>query len=362
MLAENAKAAGITISSATVDISDRLRRATASGRSRSTTGSGLPYLVVASIADGPGANAVNVTHFNDPKFNALYLQAAKQLDQKKRCGIVHEMQQIQYERGGYIIWSFQNTVDAYSTKLGGITAGRRDGVGSRPLPASQAVLRLTGRARDADGGTSRDRVRADDRPAGAVGPGAAHSTARWVLRRIVLSLFVLLGVSVLVFVATQALPGDPAVQILGRSAQPAQLAALRHELGLDRSLPSQYAHWLGNLLRGSLGHSLASSQSVGSLLLDRALASLTLVLLSAMIAIPLALLIGTLGAVRRDRPLDHVAQTGLLVLTALPDFVIGLVLLIVLSISVVKLLPAVALVPPGRRRDPRTRASWRCRC
>lgn len=184
-------------------------------------------------------------------------------------------------------------------------------------------------------------------PPAAVGPGAAHSTARWVLRRIVLSLFVLLGVSVLVFVATQALPGDPAVQILGRSAQPAQLAALRHELGLDRSLPSQYAHWLGNLLRGSLGHSLASSQSVGSLLLDRALASLTLVLLSAMVAIPLALLIGTLGAVRRDRPLDHVAQTGLLVLTALPDFVIGLVLLIVLSISVVKLLPAVALVPSG---------------
>ncbi len=174
-----------------------------------------------------------------------------------------------------------------------------------------------------------------------------HATARWVLRRVLFSIFVLFGVSILVFAATQALPGDPAVEILGHGAQPAQLAALRRQLGLDRPLLSQYGHWLGGFLSGSLGESLTTNQPVGSLLLDRGLASLTIVLSSALIAIPLALVVGTVGAVRRDRPSDHATQVTLLVLTALPEFVIGLALLILFSTSVLKLLPAVALVPSG---------------
>lgn len=187
-------------------------------------------------------------------------------------------------------------------------------------------------------------------PPSPVSTGAhvrTHATVRWLLRRLFFSLFVLFGVSVLVFAATQALPGDPAVQILGHGAQPAQLAALRKQLGLDRPLLSQYGHWLGNLLSGSLGNSLTTQQSVGSLLLDRGLASLTLVLSSALIAIPLALVLGSVGAVRRDRPFDYAAQVILLVLTALPEFVIGLVLLILFATSVLKLLPAVALIPSG---------------
>ena len=173
------------------------------------------------------------------------------------------------------------------------------------------------------------------------------ATARWMLRRLLLSLLVLFGVSVLVFVATQALPGDPAVQILGRGAQPEQLAALREKLGLDRPLLSQYGHWLGNLLTGSLGESLTSPQSVGSLLLDRGLASLALVLLAAAIAIPLGIVLGSFGAIRRDRPFDHASQGVLLVLTALPEFVIGLGLLIVFGTTVFQVLPAVALIPSG---------------
>jgi peptide/nickel transport system substrate-binding protein len=119
VLAENAKAAGITIDVRKAD----------PGTYFSQYGKwpfaidfwvGLPYLVIASIADGPGANVVNVTHFKDPQFNALFNQASRQLDLQKRTALVHEMQRIQYERGGYLIWSFQNTVDAYSRKLGGI--------------------------------------------------------------------------------------------------------------------------------------------------------------------------------------------------------------------------------------------------
>jgi peptide/nickel transport system permease protein len=169
----------------------------------------------------------------------------------------------------------------------------------------------------------------------------------WILRRALLSLLVLFGVSVLVFVATQALPGDPAVQILGHTASPDQLAALRQQLGLDKPLLSQYVHWLGNLLTGSLGQSLTSPQSVGSLLLDRGLASLALVLASALIAIPLAVVLGSIGAVRRDRLVDHGTQGIFLVLTALPEFVIGLGLLILLGTTVFKILPTVALIPSG---------------
>ena len=169
----------------------------------------------------------------------------------------------------------------------------------------------------------------------------------WIVRRALLSLVVLFGVSVLIFLATQALPGDPAVQILGHTATPEQLDALRKQLGLDQPLLDQYLTWLGNVLTGSLGQSLTSPQSVSSLLVDRGLASLALVLSSALIAIPLAILLGSFGAMRRDRPLDHATQGIFLVLTALPEFVIGLGLLILLGTTVFTLLPPVALIPSG---------------
>lgn len=79
---------------------------------------GLPYLVTSSIADGPGANIVNTTHFNDREFNSLFFQANKQTDEAKRLEIIKEMHNIEYERGGFLIWSFGNTVDAYSKKIG----------------------------------------------------------------------------------------------------------------------------------------------------------------------------------------------------------------------------------------------------
>jgi peptide/nickel transport system permease protein len=179
------------------------------------------------------------------------------------------------------------------------------------------------------------------------GRSFAQGHARWIARRLAASVLVLVGVSLLVFGATQALPSDPAVQILGRSAAPEQLDALRQELGLDRPLVSQYLHWAGDLLQGSLGKSLATREAVSSVVGDRALNSFALVLLSALIAVPLALVIGTVGAVRRDRAFDHASQLALLVITAIPEFVVGLILLIVFSTSVLTWLPAVAIIPPG---------------
>jgi peptide/nickel transport system substrate-binding protein len=80
---------------------------------------GLPFLVLASLNDGPGATVVNTTHFNDPGYNKLFDQAAKTLDAKKRTELIHQMQKVQYDRGGNLIWSFQNTLDAYSSKVSG---------------------------------------------------------------------------------------------------------------------------------------------------------------------------------------------------------------------------------------------------
>ena len=118
VLAQNAKAAGIDISLRKVDISTYFSQY---GKWPFAIDYwvGLPYLVTASINDGPGANVVNTTHFNDPQFNKLFNLAARTLDKEKRCNIVHQMQKIQFDRGGNIIWSFQNTVDAYSTKVTG---------------------------------------------------------------------------------------------------------------------------------------------------------------------------------------------------------------------------------------------------
>lgn len=90
---------------------------------------GLPYLVLASLNEGPEANVVNATRFSDPQFNRLFDQAARTLDESKRCAIVHDMQKIQFERGGNLIWSFQNTLDAYSTKVKGYDAIDQTGWG-----------------------------------------------------------------------------------------------------------------------------------------------------------------------------------------------------------------------------------------
>jgi peptide/nickel transport system substrate-binding protein len=118
VLAQNAKAAGISISLKNVDISTYF-----GGYGKWPFAIdywvGLPYLVLASLNDGPGATVVNTTHFNDPQFNKLFNQAAATLDKEKRRQIVHQMEKIQFDRGGNLIWSFQNTVDAYSTKVTG---------------------------------------------------------------------------------------------------------------------------------------------------------------------------------------------------------------------------------------------------
>jgi len=118
VLAENAKEAGVNVTTKLAEPSSYFSRY---GKWPFAIDYwvGLPYLVTASIANGPKATVVNTTHFDDPEFNSLFFQASKQADRGKREELIEEMHKIEYERGGFLIWAFQNTVDAYSNKLAG---------------------------------------------------------------------------------------------------------------------------------------------------------------------------------------------------------------------------------------------------
>lgn len=181
-------------------------------------------------------------------------------------------------------------------------------------------------------------------------PWAATQSRRpsfWVLRRLLWGALTVLVVSLIVFVVTQALPSDPAHQILGKDATPASVAALRDQLHLNRPLVTQYVDWLGNIGSGNFGTSLAAQIPVSRLIGPRIGNSFLLVLLSAIVAIPLAVILGALSAFRRDGLLDRVLLGISLGFTAVPEFVVGLLLVMVFSTSVLTILPAVAALPSG---------------
>ena len=171
--------------------------------------------------------------------------------------------------------------------------------------------------------------------------------SRFLLRRILLGLLILLLVSVVVFAATQALPGNAARAILGRDATPERLAALTRQLHLNQSAVSQYFHWLGGVITGNFGTSAATQQPVSSLLSARILNSAFLVLVSALVALPLSIGLGVWMAVKRDRATDHILSLTTLSLAALPEFVIGLGLIVLFATNVSHAFPAVSIIPPG---------------
>jgi len=166
----------------------------------------------------------------------------------------------------------------------------------------------------------------------------------WLARRLGLAVLTLWLVSVLVYLATAAL-GDPVRAILGRdfAAQPARVAQLRDQLGLDDPLVVRYLHWLGGLLTGDPGESIASQRPVGELISSNVVNTLVLVLVAAVVMIPVAFGIAMVSANFRRRRGDSVIQVVLLALAGLPEFVIGILLVALLSTTVFHVLPAVTI-------------------
>ncbi|HEX4657920.1 MAG TPA: ABC transporter permease [Streptosporangiaceae bacterium] len=175
----------------------------------------------------------------------------------------------------------------------------------------------------------------------------AHPIARLVRRRVAIGVVTLFLVSVVVFLATEVLPGNAATAILGRNANPIRLRALEDQLHLNRGLLDQYWVWISGLFTGNLGHSLANGQSVWSLVEPRLVNSAVLVFATGMVGSLLGVVLGAIAAVRKDGWFDHITSVVLLAVTSLPEFVVAIGLIIVLSTVVWHVLPAVSLLAPG---------------
>ncbi|MGH2616739.1 MAG: ABC transporter permease, partial [Thermomicrobiales bacterium] len=152
-------------------------------------------------------------------------------------------------------------------------------------------------------------------------------------------------VSIVIFGVTELLPGDVAVMILGSEATDETLAALRTQLGLDRPAPLRYVDWLTGAARGDFGESLRMRTEVGPLVLERLKNSLALAGLAFVVGVPLALGLGIIAGLRKDRPLDKAITVTTLLGISVPEFVIGS-MLIILFASIWPILPATSLIDP----------------
>ncbi len=150
----------------------------------------------------------------------------------------------------------------------------------------------------------------------------------------------------LVFAAAHLLPGDIGRAVLGPFADPASVKALDHELGVDRPVYTQYWDWISKFVRGDLGTSLEYKVPVSSLLGPALVNSLKLAAVAFCLVVPLSILGGVVAALRRGRPTDRVITLAGLSLTAVPEFVSAIVLILILGLWL-KLLPVTATPPPG---------------
>ena len=156
--------------------------------------------------------------------------------------------------------------------------------------------------------------------------------ARYLLRRLALTIPILLGVSLLVFLMLHSAGGDPAQTILGARADPESIAALRKELGLDRPLLVQYVAFLSGAVRGDFGRSYRSNTPVIAEIAARFPATIELAIAAMAIAVVAGVIFGTLAAVRRHSILDYLSSTVVLLGVSLPTFWLGLILIIIFGL------------------------------
>jgi peptide/nickel transport system permease protein len=154
---------------------------------------------------------------------------------------------------------------------------------------------------------------------------------RYLARRLLASLGILLGVSVITFGLTFMVPADPVAMIAGRTSTPAVREQIRHQLGLDRPLPEQYARYLLRLVQGDMGKSYARKSDVAPLIASRLPPTLLLMLGAILAELMIGLPAGIFAATRRGRFGDKLAMTLSFLTVSTPQFVLGLTLLYVFA-------------------------------
>jgi peptide/nickel transport system permease protein len=154
----------------------------------------------------------------------------------------------------------------------------------------------------------------------------------FILRRLGAVVPVLLAVSVLVFLMSHLTPGDPATIMLGENASAADVARLRHQLGLDRPLTVQYGRYLAGVVRGDLGRSIRSGQPVAVEIWERFPPTLQLTLAAMVIAAAAGVLLGALAATSRTAAADALLMSTSLLGISMPSFWLGLLLILLFGL------------------------------
>jgi peptide/nickel transport system permease protein len=175
----------------------------------------------------------------------------------------------------------------------------------------------------------------------------------YVLRRILIAFPVLLGITIVGFTALSLAPGDPLTATLDPSIlaqiqrDPQQLAARRHELGLDQPVPVRYAIWLGGAIRGDLGYSIKSHRPVTEEIAKRILPTLSLMIAATLLAIFVGIPFGIVSSLRQYSKVDYALTGGTMLLTSTPTFVLGLIGIYIFAVWI-DLLPTSGLQTLGK--------------
>lgn len=171
-------------------------------------------------------------------------------------------------------------------------------------------------------------------------------TSPWIYaaRRLLLAVPLLLGMSVLVFALMRLVPGDPAVAVLGYKATPEGIRALREAFHLDDPLPEQYLRWLAGVVRGDFGLDFRQNEPIGRMILDRLPVTIELTLLASVCAALIGVPLGLVGGARRGSLADKAALAVGLLGISIPDFWLGIMLILGVSLGA-GLLPSAGFVP-----------------
>src|SRR5919106_23537 len=166
-----------------------------------------------------------------------------------------------------------------------------------------------------------------------------------VLRRLGLGVLTIFAASIVIFVATEILQGDGATAILGQAATPETVAAIRRDLNLEEPAVLRYLDWLGGVLQGDLGTSLATKRPVGEMIAGRLGNTLFLAGAAAVVAVPLAVMLGLLAALYRDTWFDKTISISTLAAISMPEFFIGYLLIFFIAIQLAWLAPLSLITP-----------------